>query len=155
MSADDVGAPGAATGADDTIRPPAVCVRDTGDERGRGVFATRTHAAGELVETAAVFVFSLRSAWLPELIKRCIYSWEVLAGVPGTRALALGYGSLYNHANPANMRYEADADRQVLRFIAVRQIDDGEELTINYNAVGGEAFWADDNWFENHGITVR
>jgi len=135
------------------ITPPAAEVRHTGTARGRGVFATRAHAAGETVETAVAFVFSLRSAHLPETLKQCIFSWEELAKVPGTRALALGFGSLYNHANPANMRYEADGEQELLRFVAVRDIADGEELTINYNALGGAAeWWADDNWFASHAI---
>lgn len=134
------------------ITPPDACVRDTGSARGRGVFTTRAHGAGEVVETAVAFVFSLRSAHLPDLLRKCIFSWEVLAEQPGTRALALGFGSLYNHANPANMRYEADAEHELLRFIAVRDIAADEELTINYNAVGGAAEWADDNWFASHSI---
>ena len=68
-------------------------------------------------------------------------------------AIALGYGSLYDHNNPANMRYEADDRIKALRFIAVRDIVQDEELTVNYNAYGGGAEWNDNRWFEDKGIT--
>lgn len=53
-------------------------------------------------------------------------------------AVALGYGSLFNHDNPASLRYEADPGNLSLRFIATRDIAAGEELTINYNAPQGK-----------------
>lgn len=65
----------------------------------------------------------------------------------GVFAVALGYGSLYNHANPANLRYSADLDGEALRFVAARAIRSGEELTINYNDAGGDVVSSDDNWF--------
>lgn len=55
---------------------------------------------------------------------------------------------MYNHNNPANLRYEADKENSFLRFIAVKPIAQGEELTVNYNAYGGGAQWHDDNWFD-------
>jgi hypothetical protein len=81
-------------------------------------------------------------------MKTLVFDWAVLAGVPGTHALALGYGSMYNSDNPANLRYEADRQRLLLRFVAVRDIAEGEELTVNYNAIGGGATWHDNNWFD-------
>jgi uncharacterized protein len=47
-------------------------------------------------------------------------------------ALALGYGSLYNHSYRPNARYE-DVGRTVKAFVAIRAIAQGEEITINYN----------------------
>jgi hypothetical protein len=83
-----------------------------------------------------------------------LFHWDQLANVPDTRALALGYGSLYNSANPANLRYEADASQQVLRFIAHRDIRADEELTINYDGDGG-AEWQDHNWFVENSIEFQ
>ncbi|MFN5732282.1 MAG: SET domain-containing protein-lysine N-methyltransferase, partial [Planctomyces sp.] len=50
----------------------------------------------------------------------------------GTVALALGFGALYNHSFTPNARYD-DAGRQVKEFRALRDIQPGEEITINYN----------------------
>jgi hypothetical protein len=50
----------------------------------------------------------------------------------GKVALALGFGSLYNHSYKPNARYD-DAPSQVKEFRALRDIKAGEEITINYN----------------------
>jgi SET domain-containing protein len=50
-----------------------------------------------------------------------------------TVALALGYGSMYNHSFRPNAKYE-DIGRQTKVFRAIREIQVGEEVTINYNA---------------------
>src|SRR5262249_11593788 len=89
---------------------------------------------------------------LPVELQRVVFNWGVLAKTEDAHACALGYGSIYNHDNPANMRYEADPKRLTLKYIAVRSIKAGEELTINYNAIGGGASWHDDNWFERMNI---
>ena len=49
-----------------------------------------------------------------------------------TVALALGYGSLYNHSYKPNARYD-DLGQQRKSFTAIRDIEAGEEITINYN----------------------
>jgi hypothetical protein len=59
----------------------------------------------------------------------------------------LGYGSLYNGANPANLRYELDRAGQAISFIAACSIAKGEELTINYSAEDGSAASTSDRWF--------
>ncbi len=59
---------------------------------------------------------------------------------------------MYNHDNPANMRYEADKKNLTLKFSAARNIRTGEELTINYNALGGEASSDDNIWFERMNV---
>ncbi len=132
------------------ITPPDSYVKDTGTAKGRGVFAGRAFGAGEVVEVAPVLLFAMKDfVGVPKPIKHVIFNWNWLVGQKDDRqAIALGYGSLYNHANPANLRYEADADLPAMRFIAVRDIAEGEELTINYNAHGGGHEWPDNNWFE-------
>lgn len=134
------------------ILPPAAYIQDTGTSKGKGVFAARAFAADEVIEVCPVVVLCTPFSSLPDEIKTRVFNWEVLAQMPGTHAFALGYGSMYNHNNPANMRYEADRMRTLLRFIAVRSIDQGEELTVNYNSLGGGAVWHDDNWFERMGV---
>ena len=47
-------------------------------------------------------------------------------------ALALGYGSIYNHSFAPNARYE-DVGPQTKVFVALRPIEPGEEITVNYN----------------------
>ena len=134
------------------IVPPAAYVADTGTAKGRGVFAARAFAAGELVETCPVVLFELPASVAPLSLKHVVFNWGYLTGAPEPHALALGYGSLYNHDNPANMRYKGDVAMPALRFIAARRIEPDEELTINYNAHGGGVVWSDDAWFERMNI---
>ncbi len=138
------------------INPPDVYVQNTGTRKGRGVFASRSFKAGELVEVSPVVLIPNPKSLVsppPQIkvdfrrgMKLLLFNWSGLAKASG-RALALGYGSLYNSANPSNMRYEADATLPALRFIAARDIAADEELTINYNAHGGGVESPDYHWF--------
>ena len=137
------------------INPAVAYVKDTGTASGRGVFAARTFKAGETVEICPVVVVNKLASDLPPEVGCIVFGWSYLVTrqVGPLTAIALGYGSLYNHDNPANMRYEADDHLKALRYIAVRDIVQHEELTVNYNAYGGGAEWSDNKWFEDKGIT--
>ncbi len=134
------------------VKPPAVYVKDTGSAKGRGVYAGRAFLDGEVVEVCPVVLFSGSFASIPNEIRKLLFNWGVLAKVRDTHGLVLGYGSVYNHANPANMRYEADPTHPLLRFIAVRAIAEHEELSVNYNAIGGGHESDDDTWFKRMNI---
>lgn len=132
------------------ILAPCVRVADTGTLRGRGVYAERDYAAGEVIETSPVLLIDADFERLPIALRRSVFAWP---GTPGTvHALALGYGSLYNGGNPANVRYERDGHRRVIRFIAARDVARGEELTINYSAPDGAAASEANDWFVEHGV---
>jgi uncharacterized protein len=137
----------------DCLESPRAYLQNTGTAKGRGVFAQCDFASGTIVEECPVILLSMAFGLLPPEVQKVVFNWGVLANADYSTdcctALALGYGSLYNHDNPANMRYVANPANGTLRFIAVRDIRAGEELTINYNAVGGDAIWNDDNWFDN------
>ena len=136
------------------IEPPRVYVRDTGTPKGRGVFAARRFGAGEVVEECPVILFKKPYEVLHKELKTVVFHWPVPEGAAARQALALGYGSLYNHANPSNLRYETDTDSLLLRYIADRDINADEELTINYNADGGAPVSDEDWWFEEKGIEL-
>ena len=98
--------------------------------KGRGVFARRAIREGELIERVPVLVLPLEEI-------RDAEGWTGLAGYcflwgEGTVALALGYGSLYNHSFRPNARYDDEPQRAKL-YSAIRDIKAGEEITINYN----------------------
>lgn len=134
------------------IVPAHAFIQETGTRKGKGVFAARPFAAGDTVEICPVVCFVDGSNDLPLELRRVIFNWGHLTGNPGTQGFALGYGSMYNHSNPANLRYQADAASITLHFIAVRPIAAGEELTVNYNAHGGGPEWSDNAWFERMGV---
>src|SRR3954451_16021115 len=87
--------------------------------RGGGVFARRLIRQGEVIERVPVLVLAT------ETLKNC-EGWTDLAGYcflwgNGTVALALGYGSLYNHSYQPNARYD-DESGQTKVFTAIRDI---------------------------------
>lgn len=128
--------------------PPNIYIKDTGTAKGLGAFAARKFSREEVVELCPVLVIDAAATKLPQPINTRVFDWAKLAKSKQHSALALGYGSMYNHDNPANMRYEADATKLFLRFIAIRDIEESEELTINYNGLGGVAEWHNNSWFD-------
>lgn len=98
--------------------------------KGRGVFARCAIAEGQEIERVPVLV--LPSSEVDESEE-----WAGLSGYwfywgRGRLALALGYGSLYNHSYAPNARY-LDVGKRTKVFLALRDIASGEEITINYN----------------------
>jgi hypothetical protein len=134
------------------ILAPDVQIRQTGTPRGRGVFAARDFRIDELVETSPVVILASHFESLPLALQRMVYAWPRADESPCAQAIALGYGSLYNGANPANLRYERDLGHARIHFFAARAITSGEELTINYSAGDGSPTTHHDGWFTDHGI---
>lgn len=102
--------------------------------KGRGVFARVSIRKGEVIETVPVLV-------LPAAEVRDGSGWTGLGAYcfewgRGKMALALGYGSLYNHSYRPNARYDDVAPRTKV-FTALRDIAPGEEITVNYNGKPG------------------
>lgn len=125
-------------------------LKDTGTAKGIGVFASREIAEGEVVEVALVILLEGRFSELPPQLKHSVFSWSALGG-PSRHAICLGYGGIYNHANPANLEY-AMAGERAMKFTAARAIRADEELTVNYNHTNGGAVSDRDVWFEGKGL---
>lgn len=106
-------------------------VRETGT-RGRGVFALVPIPAGALIETAAVIPVSRDEVGILQdcVLAEYYFRW----GEDGREgAIALGYGSLYNHSFKPNARYVKHYARLTIDFLAIRDIAAGEEIRTNYN----------------------
>jgi len=100
--------------------------------KGRGVFARRLIAAGEIFETAPVIVIP-KEQW-HDLEKTTFFDYTFEWGPEGEdAALALGQGSLYNHSYSPNARYTKRIDDLAIDFSALRQIEPGQEIFVNYN----------------------
>jgi SET domain-containing protein len=107
---------------------------------GLGIFAARDIRRGKVIERCPVLVVSASDCATIERtrLRGYLYEWD------GDYALALGFGSLYNHSDEANAAYEAWIDDELLVIRAARTIRAGEEITIDYVAQGSP----DDLWFE-------
>jgi uncharacterized protein len=120
--------------------PPGL--RVAAGPRGRGVFAARAFRAGEVVERAPIVVFP-REVVAPlrgTVLDDYWFWWD-----DDRLALALGLGSLYNHACPASVSFDPDRVARLMVYTAARDVAAGEELTINYH---GWPDCPDPVWFE-------
>ena len=101
--------------------------------KGLGVFAAETIAADEIIECSPTIILQ-QSGRQPlqsdGLIDCYAYRWG--SNNEGL-ALALGYGSLYNHSYQPNAVYRCDLENNLIEFRARREIVLGEEITVNYN----------------------
>lgn len=100
-------------------------------QKGRGIFARETLVKGELIEIAPVVIIPEQER---EFIDRTVltnyyYEW-------GEYGIAIGLGliSLYNHSYHPNAMYVKKFDRGVIEYLALRDIQVGEEITVNYNS---------------------
>ena len=99
-------------------------------KKGLGVFARKMIPKGTVIERVPVIVMPLQDVFnqTPEpKLAEYVFNWD-----EDTVAIALGYGSLYNHSYRPNARFDAKSGRTQV-FTAIRNIEAGEEITVNYN----------------------
>jgi uncharacterized protein len=114
------------------------------EERGRGVFAAVDIAEGTLIEECPVVVVPPDE--VPHLLKTELRDYFFVWGGTGeAAAIALGHGSLYNHAREPNAMYVRKHEARALAFFALRPIRAGEEITVSYHGGYGDR---GDVWFD-------
>lgn len=102
-------------------------IRDTQD-KGRCVFATEAIAKGETYEAEGIFLNELS---IPKNSEIWMYTFST--GTPHKILLVLDWPSfMSDDKNNANMKYKQNGDNMSMVFTAKRDIEAGEELTINY-----------------------
>jgi SET domain-containing protein len=105
---------------------------------GRGVFALRDIPARMIIECVPVILIPTNQVFGDpgEPSPSPAISWYVFDWTGITKrdyvALALGYGSIYNHSYTPNARYHR-VPPDFLEFVALRDIHAGEEILINYH----------------------
>jgi uncharacterized protein len=127
-----------------TLFAPDVNVA-TSRGRGRGVFALRRFEPGETIEVCPAIALSETDARKLDATGLCDYyfGW----GENGMQAaIALGYGSLYNHSISPNAEHRKNFAEGTLSIVAVRPIAAGEEIFIRYETGKGDDQPA--VWFE-------
>jgi SET domain-containing protein len=126
------------------IEPPPVRVAPSRG-KGRGVYATRRIRKGEIFERAPVIVIPKRQ-WrfaVKTIIDDYAFDW---GPTNDEAAVVLGYGSLYNHSHTPNAKFVYDLRGKTYNFVALRDIQAGEEICTNYN---GDPDDHTPLWFEN------
>jgi SET domain-containing protein len=109
-------------------------------KRGRGVVADQDIEAGALIERSPVLVIphADRAAADGTVVFTYVFMWEHgtveedLYKHEGRAAIALGYTSLLNHSYTPNCEFIRHIDDLAIDLLALRPIEAGEELTIDY-----------------------
>ncbi len=117
--------------------PAGLEVKNSPTGAGRGVFATRAFKKGEEIERCPMLVAEEgRGDDLESGAEGYVFGWG-----DGRTALALGYGSLYNHRYDPNATTTETGDELIIS--ATRKINVGEEIYINYMGTAQEGVWFD------------
>lgn len=107
------------------------------DDRGRGVFTASPIHAGDVIEVCPVIVIPKRE--LPIIHKTILHDYYFLWGDNlEDCAIALGYGSMYNHELNPNANFILDLENMTIDIEAIQDIAAGEEITLNYHGEPGD-----------------
>lgn len=112
-----------------STRLPFLYIRETTD-RGRGVFTAQEIPAGSPIESCPAIVLSADDT--ERIHQTHLHDYYFLWGTEGQSCIALGFGSIYNHASEPNADYEMDLENDTIDITAIRDIAPGEEITLNY-----------------------
>src|SRR4051794_26151771 len=109
---------------------PAIYVRKVRG-MGRGVFAGKPFRKGETIEVCPVILLPRRQErkCVGEILEKYIFHWPKDDHVA---AIALGYGSMYNHSPNANAKFAPRLRTGDVVFKAARDIGTGEQIFIDY-----------------------
>jgi SET domain-containing protein len=111
--------------------------------KGRGVFTSQSIQEGEVIEICPVLI--IPKIELPIIHKTVLHDYYFLWGEElESCAIALGFGSIYNHALHPNANFILDIYNQTIDIEAIVPIAAGEEITLNYH---GEPGNTDELWF--------
>lgn len=99
---------------------------------GLGVFTGAAIPAGSIIEICPILYLPREEVPILQgtIINDYYFEWDedLEAG-----AIALGYGSIYNHSFSPNAYYDVAMQDRTLYISAYKDIEAGEEITINYN----------------------
>lgn len=101
---------------------------------GRGVFASQNIKKDEIIEQCPVILINEKE--VTDLRKTELHNYYFMWGDDKKNhkaAICLGFGSLYNHSYTPNATYQKRKDNGIIEFIALKDIDKGEEISVNYN----------------------
>ena len=99
---------------------------------GKGVFTNKPIKQGEVVEIAPYLLVPINDISKNNTLKDYVFQCDDC-----NHLLVLGYGSMYNHQDNPNLRYQYNDDQTMFSYLANRDIECNEELCISY----GDGYW--------------
>jgi SET domain-containing protein len=97
--------------------------------KGRGVIAAKNIKKGTIIERSPVIVIPENE--LPYMFKTVLTNYNFSWG-SNESAIALGFGSLFNHSYSPNATFFTKIEDLIIEFQALEKIKKGQEITINY-----------------------
>ena len=116
--------------------PHKILVRES-PIHGLGVFAKEVIGEGEMIEECPL-LFLPMPAFNLFLNYRFGYPPRLDEIHKQQHVLPLGYGCIYNHSDNNNATWVIDERKKTFKFIAIRDIEVGEEICTSY---GGDDYW--------------
>jgi uncharacterized protein len=99
-------------------------------DAGRGIFAKHAIYLGDIIEVCPVIEVPLTDSSNDDNEGlQTNYCFDFGDGL----AVALGFGSLYNHSYEPNATYVKKPETKTIEYIAIKNIEPNEEITVNYN----------------------
>ena len=115
------------------------------NKAGRGVFASKNINKNEIIEICPVILAP--ESDLANLDKSIFVNYFFYFGMKKEQlAIALGYGSIYNHSYSPNAKYKLSVREKTITFTSLKNINKGEEITFNYKL--GNSNSKSPLWFE-------
>ena len=114
------------------------------NEKGRGVYTSSVIENNSIIELCPVIVLNRRERLLIHQTRLHDYyfMWDI---ANESCAIALGYGSIYNHSNSPNAAFDTLLEDEMIRFKSSRKIEAGEEICVDYIALKQEQYGI---WFD-------
>ena len=119
--------------------------------KGRGVFCKQEIKKDEIFEICPILVIPEEDYNSVSATNLVDYFFNFNKD-ENSKAIALGFGSLYNHAVYSNAAYNLKPESKKIEFYALEDIQSGTEITINYGGEKGKDYKI---WFESRNIFMR
>jgi len=119
--------------------------------KGRGVFCKQLIKKDKKFEVVPILVLPAEDYDIVKASKLSDYFFN-FNKEENKLALALGFGSLYNHAVHSNAAYILDRESKAITFFALQDIKPRTEICINYAGENGKEF---KEWFVSRNIEYR
>ena len=106
--------------------------------KGRCVFTSSEIMQGSIIEICPVIILSKEDTL--KIHETLLHDYYFLWNAEEESAIALGYGSLYNHSETPNAQFELVYGDNEIHMIAAINIEPGSEITINYMEIKNEKY---------------
>lgn len=126
-----------------TSQIPGLYILDT-EKKGRAVYCVEDISKDSLIEICPVII--MNSADTDTIHTTRLHDFYFVWDIEkGTSAIALGYGSLYNHSEKPNAEFLVSKETAEIRIIATEDIPSGTEIMIDYISAKDEGI---ELWFD-------